>query len=66
MTDYDKLRMEYRAQQTSIIELMNAMYYAKSISETNSLKREIQKRTKIIALKKEQMLIIDNFNAGGI
>lgn len=66
MTDYDKLRLEYRSEQTSIIELMNAMYYAKSISETNSLKREIQKRTKIIALKKEQMLIIDNINAGGI
>lgn len=66
MTDYDKLRTAYRAEQTSIIELMNAMYYAKSISEINSLKREILKRTKIIALKKEAMLNIDNFNAGGI
>jgi len=66
MTDYDKLRTAYRAEQESIIELMNAMYYAKSILEINSLKREILKRTKIIALKKEQMLTIDNFNAGGI
>ena len=66
MTDYDKLRMEYRSEQESIIELINAMYYAKSILEINSLKKEILKRTKTLALKKEKMLTIDNFNAGGI
>lgn len=66
MTDYDKLRCLYRAEQDSIIQLMNAMYYAKSIPEINSLKKEISKRTNTLAKKKEEMLTIDNFNAGGI
>ena len=66
MTDYDRLRCLYRAEQDSIIQLMNAMYYAKSIPEINSLKKEILKRTKTLALKKEKMLTIDNINAGGI
>ena len=66
MTDYERLKCLYRAEQDSIIQLMNAMYYAKSIPEINSLKKEISKRTNTLALKKEQMLIIDNFNAGGI
>ena len=66
MTDYERLKCLYRAEQDSIIQLMNAMYYAKSIPEINSLKKEISKRTNTLALKKEQMLISDNFNAGGI
>lgn len=66
MTDYERLKCLYRAEQDSIIQLMNAMYYAKSIPEINSLKKEISKRTNTLALKKEEMLTIDNFNAGGI
>lgn len=66
MTDYEKIRILYRAEQNSIIETMNAMYYAKSISELNSLKKELYKKTKTLASKKECMLIIDNLNAGGI
>ena len=66
MTDYDKLRTAYRAEQESIIELMNAMYYARSTAEIKSLKKEIFKRTNTLALKKEEMLTVDNMNAGGI
>ena len=66
MTDYDKLRILYRAEQNSIIELMNTMYYAKSIPELNSLKKEMLNKIKTLALKKENMLTINNFNAGGI
>ena len=66
MTDYERIRILFRAEQNSIIETMNAMYYAKSISELNSLKKELSKKTKTLASKKEFMLIIDNLNAGGI
>lgn len=66
MTDYERLRILYRAEQNSIIETMNAMYYANSISELNSLKKELSKKIKTLASKKECMLIIDNLNAGGI
>ena len=66
MTDYERLRILYRAEQNSIIELMNAMYYAKSTPELNSLKKEMLNKVKTLAQKKENMLVIDNFNAGGI
>ena len=66
MTDYDRLRILYRTEQNTIIELMNDMYYARSISEINSLKKELLKKIKTLALKKEKMLTIDNMNAGGI
>lgn len=66
MTDFDKIRVLYRAEENSIIELMNAMYYSKSTPEINSLKKEMLNKVKTLALKKEKMLTIDNMNAGGI
>ena len=66
MTDYDKLKVLYRAEQNNIIELMDAMFYARSTPEINSLKKEMLNKIKTLALKKEKMLTIDNMNAGGI
>lgn len=66
MTDFDRIRILYRTEENSIIELMNAMYYAKSTPEINSLKKEMLDKIKSLASKKECMLIIDNMNAGGV
>ncbi len=66
MTEYERRKNNFRTKQKETIDLMNALFDAKTISEINIIRVELIRHIMGMQYDKATMLSIDNINAGGI